>query len=357
MKREHKILVSFASLLLLFVLAITFKNNRRHENIKFERMVFDGKLEKFDSNVFERVIPYINKMVDHYGHNTIKSEGYSDIVREFDESVKRYTLSRKPENFRYICEVLEEIRRKNLVDTLKELIKVGACPLTLLIYFLSPLPTGFMSNSQVEMFNSKAIMNDKVLKYMAVLRLANVNRGIYTMLAWFEAYDHDEQFKRDFGNVLSYPMEQRNFASLLPDLKLSENSTFSFDNFDELLKMSKADLQTVQLQSKLRLDLSLEHYLIASKSLSEHSKVLVVKTPLECAHYFTQISESILINDSEYHLKAMIVQRNNRPVIIVFDDIFQFWSMFEGETVLSIPRPFARKYFIQYGTHLIYLKQ
>jgi hypothetical protein len=322
------------------------------------RTVFDYNLAKFDGEAFEKTVPYIKKLIDHYGHGKIKGQGYSDVVREFDESVERYTLISKMENFKFICQVLKEIREKNQVDTLKELIVFQACPLTLAIFFLSPLPTTFKSNSQTQILTSDLIMKDKILKYMAVLRLANIYRGIITMSTWFEVYD-DETFMKQYGNVLS--ITDKSVCNLVPELEISKPKTktvTNFIDFDTMMKDSKAKYRFIELKSKLRLDLSIEDLVLSENLVINIPNVIIVKTPKHSTHYYTQISEQIEIKEIglQFQLKAMIVIRNEKQVLLVFNNDFQIWNMFEGTNVLSIPRPFARKYFSNNGSRLIYTK-
>lgn len=348
MEWERKVLIASFSLFVLLIISIDYHIEKQNIAIYNQRTVFDDKLAEFSAPVFERVVPYVNKLVDYYGYSKIKTEGYSETVRAFDESVKRFAKSPKPQNFKLICEELGEIRKNNKVNTLKELIKAEAGPLTLAIYFLSPLPTTFKSNAQAEIFASKTIMNDKVLKYLAVLRLANVNRGISNARTWFEAYD-EEEFAKQWGDVLSL----KNDDMRIPELKSDSKS----NDFDEILKASKADLKIIELKSKLRLDMTMEDFVNTAKPVHTPD-VLVIKSITDSTFYYTQISEKIRIKDaaSAYHLKAMIVVRKQKQVLIVFDEGFHFWTLFEDGKVLSIPRPFVRKYYSEKGTHLIYIK-
>lgn len=351
MKRERKFFISAGLLLILFVLVINFNIQKQNARIKSLRTVLDDKLSIFDAKAFERAVPYINKLIDHYGHTKIESEGYSENVREFDESVKRYVLNRKIENFEMICQVLKDIREKNQVSTLKELITFQASPITLVIFFLSPLPTTFKSNAQSQIIISEIVMKDKILKYLAVLRLANIYRGIITKSTWFEVYD-DEKFIKQYGNVLS--ITNKTLSTLLPDLKLPKDVS-NFINFDDILKDSKVEYKFVEMKSKLRLDLSIED-LVHDSKIDNSPGAIVIKTPKDSFFYYTQIPEKMKIKDFEYQLKAMVVIRKDKQVLLVFDNDFQIWNMFEGKNVLSIPRPFARKYFTEHGSRLIYMK-
>lgn len=351
MKRERKFLISAGLLLILFVLLVNFNIQKQNARIKHLRTVLDDKLSVFDAKAFERAVPYINKLIDHYGHTKIESEGYSENVREFDESVKRYVLNRKIENFEMICQVLKDIREKNQVNTLKELITFRASPITLAIFFLSPLPTTFKSNSQSEIIACETIMKDKVLKYLAVLRLANIYRGIITKSTWFEVYDN-EKFIQQYGNVLSITKET--LYKLIPALNLPKNVS-DFIDFDDLLNDSKADFEIIEMNSKLRLDLSIED-LVHDSKIDSSPGAIVIKTPKDSFFYYTQIPEKMKIKEIGYQLNAMVVIRNDQQVLMIFDNDFQVWNMFEDKNVLSIPRPFARKYFTEHGSRLIYMK-
>ena len=351
MKRERKILISAFLILILFVLFINLNIQKQNARIKNLRTVFDDKLTKFDIKVFERAVPYINKLVDHYGYTKIESEGYSETIREYDESVNRYVLNSKIENFKIIGQVLEEIRRKNLVNTLRELINLKAGPLALAIFFLSPLPTTFKSNSQPQILASETIMKDNILKYLAVLMSANIYRGIFTTKTWFELYD-EEKFINQYGNVLS--ITDKSISTGIPELKLSKHIT-NFHDFDEILNDSQANYKVIELKSKLRLDLSIKDFVLDSK-VENYPDILIINTLKNSTYYYTQIPEQIEIKEIKYLLKAMIVIRKNQEVLMVFNEDFQFWNMFHGENVLSIPRPFARKYFTEHGRRLIYAK-
>lgn len=351
MKRKRKLLIPAFLILILFLLFINLKIQNQNAKIEKAIEVFDYKLTKFDANVFERAVPYINKLVDHYGYNKIKSEGYSETVREYDESVKRYVLNSKIENFKIICQVLEEIRGKNQFNTLGELIYFKAGPLALAIFLLSPLPTTFKSNFQPQILTSEIIMKDKILKYLAVLRSANIYRGIITIKTWLEVYD-DEKFIKQYGNVIS--ITDKSISTVIPELKLSKNIT-DFHDFDEVLNDSQADFKVIELKSKLRLDLSIKDFVLASK-VENNPDILIIKTPKDSSCYYTQIPEQMKIKEIRYLLKAMIVIRKDQKVLMVFNDDFQFWNMFHGENVLSMPRPFARKYFTENGERLIYAK-
>lgn len=351
MNRKRKILISACLTLILFVLFINLNIQKQNEKINLLITVFDEKLTKFDANVFERAVPYINKLVGHYGYNKIETEGYSEAVREFDESVKRYVLNSKIENFKIICQVLEKIRGKSQVNTLRELISFKAGPLTLAIFFLSPLPTVFNSNAQAKIISSEIIIKDNILKYLAVLRSANIYRGIITMKTWFELYDN-EKFIQQYGNVLS--ITDKSVSVLIPGLKLSKNVS-KFNDFDEIMKDSQTDFKVIEFNSKLRLDLTIEDFVLASK-VENYTDILIIKTPKASANYYSQISEQLKIKEIKYMLKAMIVIRKDQQVLMVFNDDMQFWNMFQGEHVLSIPRPIARQYFTENGARLIYSK-
>ena len=377
--RQKWVSIAFFSIITVFTVFIYFRNDQTNKMIANELKIRDNELDTFDMEAFKRVRPYINLLVNHYGHSGNRK--FTDIADKFDESVKLYSQDLSDANFYKLSRVINEIRTGDHRNALKDLVKAKAEALTIVVLCLAPLPSDFTANAQVSMMKDRRFREDKLLAYLGTLRFVNIFRGFLILPMWLERYKNDE-FIGKFGNVLfrsdGYNSTFTDRLILnIPELKIKK-AIFNEISFDEIIaKHSEASIKVFQHTKKLELNVSIDN-LFKNKieEMTELPDVVIIKMAAPgFTVNFVQIVERISVfkgeNEVHYDLKGILMLKNDAKdssakqneslALMVFDDDFHFWNLFHydngKEKILSMPRQFARKYSNQNGSHFIYCKK
>lgn len=384
--------IVFFSILTLLVVSTYFRNSHSNKMIENELKIRDYELDTFNMEAFKRVRPYINLLVNHYGHSGNRNlQKFTYIADKFDESVKLYSQDLSDANFDKLSRVIYEIRKDSHINTLKDLVQAKAEALTILILCLAPLPSDFTANAQVSMMKDQRFREDKLMAYLGTLRFVNIFRGFLILPLWLERYKNDD-FIEKFGNVLFRSdfdgendgiIKNSTFTdrliSNIPELKIKKTK-FNEISFDEIIaKHSEANVEVFQHTKKLELNVNIDNFF--KKKIEEMTELLdlvIIKMAPGLSVNFVQIVERISVLKGEkevnYDLKGIVILDRKKIVannssakqseslaLMVFDDEFHFWNLFHDdngkEKILSMPRQFARKYSNQNGSHFIYYKK
>ena len=365
-KKKKILIITLLVVGLIFVFCLNTKIESHKNEIAMHRKVFDFRVETFEKDQFDRIRSYVNLISDHYGqkvdHDSIKAkDACPELENKFIKSIKEYALNRTDKNYFNISKILREIREKDRIDSLKYLYRCGAGPLTLSVFFLAPLPSTFIYPMQIEILKN---CKDTLLLYVGMLRQPSLFRFYMPFHKWLETFDQPE-FSKMFGNVLNFRENvdiSGRIAELIPELGLTNYS----GDFDASLKASK--IKTIKIFSgqdftNIRLNVNIDDIIRGEYSQvdgdTKNTNFIVARLGRNSTTNFSQISEIINLTDKfNFYLKAMVIKQPDTTALMVFDPIYQIWTLFKNDKViLSFPRQYAKKYFNQFGTHLIYFKQ
>lgn len=345
------VFAAFVALIVLFYVSLHKRIERTKSEIFLKLTVFDNPISDFPLQ-FMRIRSYINRIADHYGCPSSEDiKGLRSELKEFNEIVGGYCRERTDDNFRKISGLIEKITMtpsegkgevdKKRPNALTHMVKLHAHPLTLSVFLLAPISCTHVIPAQAALSKYSHTKDDQLLLYLFTLRQPNIFRSFFNFFIWTRNYDNNVNFG-EFGNLFSYEKKEMSVTSRLKEL-LSEFRSEK-ENIEEIFSS-----YLITAPQKFSLTVSIEN--IIRNSAQTNSPIIVVKTWPSSIKLFTQVSEIF----DQLYLKAMLIEKESKTFILVFDKTFQVWTIFsEDGRVLSMPRQIARLYYTRYGKYLIY---